>query len=105
MFKALFTLTTLIGMLAISSVFAICDQICSFFSDTCAGCSPSTCCQCVEVEVGWRRDSLDWKTNHLRSSYVSGHVDDHILFKDINSYTISGQAKWVSSEFYVRLSA
>ncbi len=63
------------------------------------------CCQSVDVSVGWRRDSLDWKTDHLKSSYVSGRAKSHIHFKDINSYTINGKARWVGSEYYIRLSA
>lgn len=77
------------------------SSISSLFADCCGG----TCCQSVDVEIGWRRDSLDWKLSDLESSYVSGEVKDRILFKDINSYTISGQAKWVASSYYVRLSA
>lgn len=106
MFRSLITLATLMGVLSASPVFAFCDKICSFFSsnDSCSGCS-GTCCQSFDIEVGWRRDSLDWKLKDLHSSYVSGDVDDHIFFKDINSYTISGHAKWVSSEYYIRVSA
>lgn len=74
------------------------------FSPLFAGCG-GCCCQSLDVELGWRRDNLKWKTDRLQSSYVSGNVDDRIFFKDINSYTISGQAKWVSSDFYIRASA
>jgi hypothetical protein len=94
------------GVLSTSPVFAFCDKICSFFGSdsSCSSCSSSSC-QSVDIEVGWRRDSLDWKLKDLHSSYVSGDVDDHILFKDIDSYTISGHAKWVSSDYYIRVSA
>lgn len=104
MFRSLVTLVTLMGMLSTSPVFAFYDKICSFFSSN-GSCCSSTYCQSLDIEVGWRRDSLDWKVKDLESSYISTDVDDHILFKDINSYTISGQAKWVSSSYYVRLSA
>jgi hypothetical protein len=103
MFKSLMIQTILIGVLAISSLVASSFPICQTVS-ACGDCCSRTC-QAFDIEVGWRRDSLDWKTHHLHSSYVSGHINDHILFKDINSYTISGQAKWVSSEYYIRLSA
>jgi hypothetical protein len=62
------------------------------------------CCYSADVEVGWRRDRLDWKVDRLHSSYISGHVNDKMHFKDLNSYTITGQAKWCSSCFYARLS-
>lgn len=91
MFKSLVPLITLAYALFVTSLFA--------------GCTQSPCCQSVDIEIGWRRDSLDWKTRRLHSSYISGHVNDHIHFKDINSYTISGQAKWVSSDYYIRCSA
>lgn len=90
MFRALIAFTTLTCALTMSSLFA--------------GCG-GPCCYSADVEIGWRRDSLDWKTDRLRSSYVSGKVDDRILFKDINSYTISGQFRWVAADYYVRLSA
>lgn len=89
MFKLLIVCATFTLALLTSSLFA-----------SCAG----RVCQSVDVEVGWRRDSLDWKTDRLRSSYINARVDDHILFKDINSYTISAQANWVSSDYYIRLS-
>lgn len=106
MSRLLVACAALMGVLSTSPVFAFYDEICSFFSgnNSCSGCT-STCCQTFDVEVGWRRDSLDWKLKDLESSYVSGEVDDHILFKDINSYTINGQAKWVSSDYYIRISA
>ena len=55
--------------------------------------------------VGWRRDNLDWKLHHLRSDCFYGCINDHVHFKDINSYTVSGKAKWFSSDYYVRVSA
>lgn len=91
MFKSLITLATLTCTLISSSLFA--------------GCCQSTCCQSADVEIGWRRDSLNWKTDCLHSSYIPGHVDDRIHFTDINSYTLSAQTKWVSSDYYIRLSA
>ena len=63
------------------------------------------CCQCGDVSLGWRRDSLHWKVNDLRSCYVHAKADSHILFKDINFYTISGETKWVDSDYYIRFSA
>lgn len=101
MLKSFITLATLIGVLQTSVVFAFCDDICSLFCSD----SSSTCYQSLDIKAGWRRDSLDWKLKNLHSSYVSGDVDDRIFFKDIDSYTISGQAKWVSSEYYIRVSA
>lgn len=105
MFKSLFTLTTLMGVLSISPSFAMFESVTSFFSSDCfySGCSSSSR-QSLEIEGGWRRDSLEWKTSDLHSSDISADVDDRILFKDINSYTVSGQVKWVSSDYYVRLS-
>lgn len=69
-----------------------------------AGCF-CDCCQSVDVSVGWRRDSLDWKNRDIDSSYVSGRANSDILFKDINSYTLSAKARWVGSAFYFRCSA
>lgn len=91
MFKFLIAFTTLICAWGASSLFAECGQ--------------GTCCQSADIEVGWRRDNLKWKTHHLHSSHSFGHVNDRILFQDINSYTINGQVKWVASEYYIRLSA
>ncbi len=81
---------------------SLCDTISSWLS--CGGYS-SRCCQSFDVEIGWRRDDLNWKVKDLHSSHISGKARDHIHFKDINSYAISGQAKWVASQYYVRLSA
>lgn len=69
------------------------------------GCCQTTCCQSIDVEVGWRRDQIDWKVNDLHSHYVKANVDDKIDFKDINSTTISANAKWISTDFYIRCSA
>jgi|GEM_PF-2847467 len=91
MFKSLITYTTLASTLIFVSVSGSCGQ---------AICSPS-----ADVEIGWRRDGLNWKTPHLHSKSVSGHVNDRILFKEIDSYTITGQATWTSSHSYVRLLA
>jgi len=106
MFRSFITLIILMGLLLTSPAFAFYDEICSFFSNnnSCSGCSCS-CCGNFDIKAGWRRDSLDWKVKDLHSSYISGDVDDHIFFKDINSYTISGQAKWISSDYYIRISA
>lgn len=85
MFKSLITFTMLICVIATSSLFA-------------------DCCQSVDVSVGWRRDDLNWKTKHLDSSYISADADSHIHFTDINSYTLSAEAKWVDSAYYIRIS-
>ncbi len=90
MFKWLISFTTLVSLSAFSSLFAN--------SDDC-------CCQCAQVSVGWRRDQLDWKMHHLDSSHIRGHVNSRIHFRDINSYTLSGKAKWAGSCYYVRFSA
>lgn len=63
------------------------------------------CCQSVECSVGWRRDSLDWNTHDLDSSYICGHANSRLHFNDINSYALSGKAKWVDSDYYIRFSA
>lgn len=63
------------------------------------------CCQSVEVSLGWRRDSLDWNTKDLHSKHICGRAKSDILFKDINSYTLSGQAKWTDTNYYIRFSA
>lgn len=71
-----------------------------------AGCCGGKCCQSVDFEVGWRRDNLKWKLNRINeSSFSSGRANDHQTFDDINSYTLSTQAKWVGADFYVRCSA
>lgn len=70
-----------------------------------AGCFDDDCCASVDCSIGWRRDSLDWKTRRLDSSYISGHANSRILFKDINSYTLSAKARSVGSCYYFRCSA
>lgn len=102
MFKSLVTLTTLLCLSSASPAFAFCDSIASFFScdSSCSGSS----CRSADIEIGWRRDHLKWKLSDLHSSHGCGKAKENILFKDINSYTISGQVKWVSSAYYVRLS-
>lgn len=89
MFKSLSAFLTFAYLFAFSALFAEFD----------------CCCQCADVSVGWRRDQLDWKLDHLDSSYIRGHANSHIHFTDINSYTLSGKAKWVGSCYYVRFSA
>lgn len=105
MYKSLFSLTASIAILFASPAFAYFESITSFFSSCCPGadCS-SSCCYSLEFDGGWRRDNLEWKVDDLHSSHVSADVNDRILFKEINSYTVSGQAKWVSSNCYIRLS-
>ena len=104
MLKLIFTFTTAITLLSTSPAFAFFESITSFFSSGCGGCSSSSYGS-FEIEGGWRSDTLNWKLHDLESSHVSGDVDDHILFKEINAYTITGQLKWVSSDYYVRASA
>lgn len=70
-----------------------------------AGCWDDCCCQSVDFSVGWRRDRLDWKVRDLDSSYVPGHAKSKLHFNDINSYTLSANARWCGSAYYVRLSA
>lgn len=68
-----------------------------------SGSLVADCCQSAEVSLGWRRDDLNWKMNHVDSSYVCGHANSRIHFKDINSYTLSGKFKWVDRFYYIRL--
>lgn len=105
MYKSLFALILLLSTFTTSPGFALFESVTSFFSNDCfcSDCS-CTCCQSLEIAAGWRRDNLDWKTTDMHSNYISANVDDHLIFKDINSYTISAQTKWVSSAYYVRLS-
>lgn len=70
-----------------------------------AGCGDDTCCQAFDVSVGWRRDSLDWKTHGLHSHYIRGHAKSRIHFNDIDSYTLSANALWAGSQYYIRASA
>lgn len=73
----------------------------SFLTASCCG----GCCQSADFEIGWRKDHLNWKLSSLDSSYINGRVKDRIHFKNINSYTISGQWRWVGENYYVKLSA
>jgi hypothetical protein len=90
MLRSFVFLTLLVCLTATSSLFAAC------------GCD--SCCQSVDVSVGWRQDNLKWKMKHLDSSDISGHANSRILFKGVNSYTISGEAKWAGPAYYIRLS-
>jgi Protochlamydia outer membrane protein len=72
-----------------------------FFSvEICANCYPS-----VEIQAGWRRDNIDWKVRHVGSSYVDAMAKSHIEFKDMESYTVSGKARFIDPSYYIRLSA
>lgn len=62
-------------------------------------------CGAIDVELGWRRDYLNWKTKDLCKNYLCGKIDDRLFFKDINSYTVAGQLRWISQHYYVRASA
>lgn len=93
MLKSIFASSVLIGILVLNSIFA-----------ACCGTTDGGCCSIIDVNIGWRRDNLNWKTKDLCSSYLSADVDDKLYFKNINSYTIGGQAKWVSEHYYVRIS-
>jgi len=72
----------------------------SFFTQLSA-----TCIQSADIQVGWRRDDLDWNVRNLDSSYISATGKSRIRFKDMESYTVSGKLRWVGSEYYIRLSA
>lgn len=69
------------------------------------------CCQSVDITVGWRRDSLDWKNKDIHPSYGSSsssnstRANSKIHFTDIDAYAINGEAKWVGCNYYIRLSA
>jgi len=92
MFKLLFALTAILtGIVAHEAAFA--------------NCCEGACYRVVDLEVGWRRDYINWKTKDLCSGYLSGNIDDKLFFKDINSYTISGHAKWLAEHYYIRTSA
>ena len=79
---------------------------CSFTSTLVfAGCGDDYCCQCFDVNVGWRRDSLDWKATGLHSKYIPGHAKSHLHFNDIDTYTLKGNGRWAGSEYYIRGSA
>lgn len=79
---------------------------CNLFSDLLScDCCPGPTYWCADIEAGWRSDALDWKISDLKASHVSAKVNDRIHFKDINSYTISGQLKCVSSSYYIKASA
>lgn len=66
-------------------------------------------CQSFELGFGWRRDNLDWKSvieASSRDSAASGaEADSHFDFHKIHSYSANGKAKFVGSEYYVRLDA
>jgi hypothetical protein len=69
----------------------------------------ANCCQNVDVTVGWRRDSLEWKNQDIHPSYSSSssastRANSKIHFTDIDSYTINGEAKWTACNYYIRLS-
>jgi hypothetical protein len=71
--------------------------------------SAADCCQSIDITAGWRRDRLDWKNKDIHPSYSSNssastRANSKINFTDINSYTLSGEAKWIGSCFYIRLS-
>lgn len=74
------------------------------FSCVSAACCQGSCQQSVDVSLGWRRDTLKWDMDGLDASCIPGCVDSRILFKDVDSYTISGKAKWVDTFYYIRLS-
>lgn len=63
------------------------------------------CLQTDSLSIGWRRDSLHWKTTLPQEEYRGDRIKDRICFEDINSYTITGKAAWLSSEYYIRFSA
>lgn len=71
----------------------------------------SACAQCLdvinslEIGLGWRRDTIDWKIKHMHQSQIDAEVDSHIFFKDINYYTIDAKVHSVGSEYYFRASA
>lgn len=107
MSKSLITFLTAASLTITSQTFAFCDDFCNNFCSiftSCGSCG-STICYSADVEAGWRRDFLDWKTKDKHGSYFSGDVDDTIEFNDINSYMVSGELKCVSSDFYLKASA
>ncbi len=94
----LITLTlTLTVTLALALPFTLLNP---FFSSSLS----AYCQQSADISLGWRRDALHWKMRGLESSYVSGRADSKILFKKMDSYTISGNAKWADHFYYIRLS-
>ncbi len=72
----------------------------SAFGDSC--CCVDLC-TALELGVGWRRDSLNWKVKDMESSYISAEADSRIHYKDVEFYVGYGKVKWVGSEFYIKL--
>lgn len=64
------------------------------------------CCRALEFDLGWRQDSLDWNVKDIHPQYHrKGKANSHILFKGIDSYTLSAKAKWADTDYYIRASA
>lgn len=89
--------------LTVRSVYIL---ICVMFISASSALSASCCgCQSAEITVGWRRDDLNWRTRNVKSSEICGRANSQIHFKDINSYTLSGNLTWMGKYYYVRFSA
>lgn len=69
-----------------------------------ACCAFETTTESVELGVGWRRDSLNWKVKKLQSDYVSARVDSNTHFGSVDYYTIYGKALWMGPSYYIRCS-
>lgn len=97
MFKRLTTLVTATFMFISSLCFAD-TTACSCFGD---------CCTNAEIGIGWRRDNLHWKLDHLQeyTSYFDASVNSHIEFEKIDMYTAYAKIKWIGEAYYIRLSA
>lgn len=65
----------------------------------------ATCYPSIDIQAGWRKDGLDWKTKHAGSSYLSALAKSHIDFKDMQSYTVTAKMRCIDTSYYVRLSA
>lgn len=70
----------------------------------CGGCF-GDCNQMVDIGIGWRRDSLNWKLEDIHTSCINARVDSHLDFHKIDMYTAHARTKWVGEAFYIRLSA
>ncbi len=99
MFKFLFKLATIAFTFTTSLGFA----------SGCYSCF-GNCYQSIDLGVGWRRDDLNWKLDHLHeskdscgNSYIPAKAKSHIEYEHIDMYTVHGRARWIGEAFFVRL--
>lgn len=86
-------------LIALVSLFFVAAESC--FADNC--CTSNCCAQSLEIGVGWRRDTINWKVDDYSDSFLDVTAFSQHHIRDMDMYTCYAKARWVDTCYYIRL--